>query len=90
MLPDEFRRDKAKVRAAAQLLALPIMREMLECLMEANPVKYPLPKAGPSAADHSRALGMIEGHWYTLETLKLLGTLRKRQEELRADFSEKL
>lgn len=89
MLPDEFRRDKARVRAAAQALAIPIVREMLQTLMEANPVDYPLPKVGAPAPDHSRALGMIEGHWYALKTLKLLGTLKKRTEELRADFTEK-
>lgn len=88
MLPDEFRKDKARVKAAAEVLATPVMREILQCLTEANPVNYALPKMGPLPSDHSRQLGMIEGHWYALRTLKLFGVPTKPREELKADFTQ--
>ncbi len=88
MLPDEFRKDKARVKAAALLLANPVMREMLEVLRESNPVNFSLPKVGAAASDHSRQLGMIEGHCFTIALFRTLGTPFTRREQLREKYTQ--
>lgn len=89
MLPDQFRRDKARVKAAAELLAGPVMRDILQSMMEGNPANYPMPKLGSTPSDHSRNLGLIEGHWYALQLLKSYGVLLEDKPLLRSEFTGK-
>ena len=88
MLPDEFRKDKIKVREFAKLMATPIMQEVMPMLWRINPVVYPLPKTGATPADHSRQLGMIEGHYYTLQVLETLGILNAPKQTLKETYDQ--
>lgn len=72
MLLIEWVKNKSLVKAAKQLTDSDTFRRMREVLEDESPLRTPLSPTGPTANDHSRRLGMIEGYQLCLSNLKML------------------
>jgi len=88
----QFRSDKARVRAAYELLNRnPVLREMLEALDESSPLRVAPAVRNWTTAEHqdSRLLGYVQGWHAAIDAFRALGTIYQEPTEPPQTYPDK-